>query len=295
MGAYGSQMPIQQYLTRKDVHMNANDVSFARSQYLDLLKRSLTNWIHGHEEFVLVDQPKSKGFFKRAALPTGTFLVRQQPFDPDKRNMGQDWPVPLLAHTMIGMKRLNNLQMCIEQIITDDIPGDFIETGVWKGGSTIFMRGALNILGDTTRNVWVADSFQGLPPPNTDAYPEDKGDIHYTIDGLRISMEQVKANFAGYGLLDERVKFLKGWFSETLPTAPIERLSLLRLDGDMYESTMDALKSLYHKLSPGGYVIVDDFCIPSCRRAVEDFRRDMNIDEEIIEIDGTGVHWRRRQ
>lgn len=275
--------------------MNSNDIAFTRSQYLDLLKRSLTNWIHGHEELVLVEPPKSKGLFKRDVLPAGTFLVRQQPFDQGKRTLGQDWPVPLLAHTMIGMKRLNNLQMCIEQIIADDIPGDFIETGVWKGGSTIFMRGALNIFGDETRNVWVADSFQGLPPPNANAYPEDEGDIHHTIDSLRISMEQVKSNFAGYGLLDERVKFLKGWFSETLPTAPIEQLSLLRLDGDMYESTMDAFKNLYHKLSPGGFVIVDDFCIPSCRRAVEDFRRDMQIDEAIIEIDGTGVYWRREQ
>lgn len=273
--------------------MNTTDMASVRSQYLDLLKRSLTNWIHGHEEFVLAEQPKAKGLFKRDALPAGTFLVRQQPFDEEKRTLGQDWPVPLLAHTMIGMKRLNNLQMCIEQIMADDIPGDFIETGVWKGGSTIFMRGALKVYGDEHRKVWVADSFQGLPPPNVEAYPEDEGDVHHTIDSLRVSIEQVKRNFAGYGLLDERVMFLKGWFSETLPTAPIERLSLLRLDGDMYESTMDGFKNLYHKLSPGGFVIVDDFCIPSCRRAVEDFRQSMQIDEEIVEIDGTGVYWRR--
>lgn len=273
--------------------MKNTDMTFVRSQYFDLLKRSLTNWIHGHEEFVLEDPPKSKGLFRRESLAAGTFLVRQQPFDQDKRFLGRDWPVPLLAHTMIGMKRLNNLQMCIEKIFADDIPGDFIETGVWKGGSTIFMRGALKIYGEETRKVWVADSFQGLPPPNADAYPEDAGDEHHTIDSLRISMEQVKRNFEGYGLLDDQVKFLKGWFSETLPTAPIEQLSLLRLDGDMYESTMDAFKNLYSKLSPGGFVIVDDYCIPSCRRAVEDFRKSMQIDDEIIDIDGTGVYWRR--
>lgn len=274
--------------------MKNSDPSFARHLYLDLLKRALTNWIHGHEEFTLAEErPRAGKLFGIKPNPPGTVLVRAQPFDEHKRTFGQDWPVPLLAHTMIGMKRLDNLQMCIEQIMADDIPGDLIETGVWKGGSTIFMRGALKAFNDDQRRVWVADSFQGLPEPKADKYPEDRDDIHYTIDSLRVSMEQVQKNFAGYGLLDEQVVFLKGWFSDTLPSAPIECLSLLRLDGDMYESTIDALKSLYHKLSPGGFVIVDDYCIPNCKSAVHDFRLEMGIQEEIIEIDGTGVYWRR--
>lgn len=265
------------------------DISCARSLYLDLLKRALTNWIHGHEEYVLLE-PSS---LLKLAMPAGALLVKQQAFDIKKRSIGQDWPVPLLAHTMVGLKRLDNLQMCIERVLEDQIPGDFIETGVWKGGSTIFMRGALRIYGDESRQVWVADSFQGLPPPNADEYPADTGDIHFTIDSLRVTEEHVKQNFAGYGLLDERVRFLKGWFSDTLPSAPIDRLSILRLDGDMYESTMDAMQNLYDKLSVGGYVIVDDYCITSCAKAITDFRRNRGIVDEILEIDGTGVFWRR--
>lgn len=269
--------------------MTIMDIQSVRSLYLDLLKRALTNWIHGHEEFVAVHP----SFFAKIAIPEGVMLVKQQVFNPEKRRIGQDWPVPLLAHTMVGLKRLDNLHMCIERVIEDGIPGDFIETGVWKGGATIFMRGALKIFGDESRQVWVADSFQGLPPPKVEEYPEDAGDVHFTIESLRVTEERVRENFAGYGLLDERVKFLKGWFCDTLSKAPIERLSILRLDGDMYESTMVALKSLYDKLSVGGYVIVDDYCIPSCAKAIADFRCERGIIDDIMEIDGTGVYWRR--
>jgi len=269
------------------------NLNTAQSLYLDLLKRSLTNWIHGHEEFVLVEPGRLAKLFGTPALPYGSMIVKAQRFDEQKRSVGQDWPVPLLAHTMVGLKRLNNLQMCIERVIADQVPGDLIETGVWKGGSTIFMRGVLKAYGDTNRCVWVADSFQGLPPPNTKKYPDDAGDVHYTYDSLRVTEARVRENFAAYDLLDDRVKFLKGWFSDTLPSAPIEKLAVLRLDGDMYESTMDALESLYDKLSVGGYIIVDDYCIGSCRKAVTDFRNARSINEKIIEIDGTGVYWRR--
>lgn len=271
------------------------NISFdsAKVLYLDLLKRALTNWIHGHEEFVCIERPRVGKLLGGLVYPEGATLVKPQRFDKKKRSVGQDWPTPLLAHTMIGLKRLDNLQMCVEQVIADGVPGDFIETGVWKGGSTIFMRGLLKVYGENNRRVWVADSFQGLPPPNLNEYPDDEGDIHFTIDSLRVSVDQVKENFAAYGLLDDQVVFLKGWFSETLPSAPIEQLSILRLDGDMYESTMVALQSLYPKLAMGGYVIVDDYCIPSCKKAVTDFRREKGISDEILEIDGTGVYWRR--
>jgi len=80
-------------------------------------------------------------------------------------------------------------------------------------------------------------------------------------------------NFRKYDLLDRQVRFLKGWFSETLPGCPIERLAVLRLDGDMYESTMDALKHFYPKLSAGGYLIVDDYgAAPACKTAIHEFR-----------------------
>ena len=261
--------------------------------YLDLLKRALTNWIHGHEEFIHIKPTRIGKLLGGFVSPEGSVLVKRQRFDHEKRSVGQDWPAPLLAHTMIGLKRLDNLQMCIEKIIADRVPGDLIETGVWKGGSTIFMRGVLMAHGENSRRVWVADSFQGLPPPKSDVYPDDEGDIHFTIDSLKISLEQVKENFAAYGLLDDQVVFLKGWFSDTLPSAPIDQLSVLRLDGDMYESTMVALENLYPKLAVGGFVIVDDYCITSCKKAVADYRKQKGIKDVIWDIDGTGVYWRR--
>lgn len=271
--------------------MIENDV--AVQLYVDLLKRALTNWNHGHEEFAPVDFTAVGKLLQRWMCPEGAMLVRHQPFDADKRQNGQDWPAPFFAHTMIGMKRLDNLQQCVESVLRDKVPGDFIETGVWRGGGSIFMRGLLKVYGDVERRVWVADSFQGLPQPNVEDYPEDAGDVHFAIDDLKVSMEQVRRNFEAYGLFDDQVKFLKGWFSETLPIAPIEQLAVLRLDGDMYESTIVALDSLYHKLSIGGYVIVDDYCIPSCRKAVDDFRSRLQIIDEVCHIDGTGVFWRR--
>ena len=98
----------------------------------------------------------------------------------------------------------------------------------------------------------------GLPPPDAN-YPADAGDRHHTIAELAIALDVVQRNFAKYGLLDKHVKFLKGWFKHTLPRAPMEKLALIRLDGDLYESTWVALESLYPKLARGGYLIVDDY------------------------------------
>lgn len=208
------------------------------------------------------------------------------------RRLGQ----PTSARTMIGRERLDNLQFCVERALADRVPGDLIETGVWRGGSTIFMRAILKAHGVKNRRVWVADSFEGLPPPNTEKFPEDEGDELYTKEVLSVSLEEVKKNFRRYGLLDDQVKFLKGWFRDTLPDAPVERLAVARLDGDMYESTMDALVSLYPKLSPGGFLIVDDYGgIEACRKAVHDYRDEHGIKEEIKRIDWNGVYWRRGQ
>ncbi len=245
--------------------------------YLDLMKKCLTDMIYA-------DQQQEPSL---AALGSGAY-------DPTKRMEGRDWPS--YAHTMIGMKRLDNIQVCVEDVLEKQIPGDLIETGVWRGGATIFMRAILRAHEVTDRVVWVADSFEGLPPPDTEAYPEDAGDPHYQYQDLAVSLEQVIANFAKYDLLDDQVKFLKGWFRNTLPTAPIEKLAVLRLDGDMYESTMEALVALYPKLVPGGYLIVDDYgAIPGCRQAVQDYRQSEAITEEILGVDWTGVFWRKVQ
>jgi hypothetical protein len=236
----------------------------ARHLYLDLMKRCLMNSLYSEAE-------------------VGDAAARAE---------GRVWPAQ--AHTMIGARRLENLESCVRDVLENKVPGDLIETGVWRGGATIFMRALLKAYDVTDRRVWVADSFAGLPPPDTAKYPQDEGDELHKHDELAISLETVQSNFAKYGLLDDQVRFLKGWFRDTLPTAPIDQLAVARLDGDMYESTIDALAHLYPKLSVGGYLIVDDYgCIPACRQAVHDYRDAHAITDEIHTIDWTGVFWRR--
>ena len=121
----------------------------------------------------------------------------------------------------------------------------------------------------------------------------DKKDKLHQFRFLAIPQEEVQANFKKYGLLDDQVVFLKGWFADTLPTAPIERLAVIRLDGDMYGSTMDALNNLYPKLSSGGFCIIDDYALKSCSTAVHDYREKHGIKAEMIQIDPIAVYWQK--
>lgn len=194
--------------------------------------------------------------------------------------------------TMIDPRRMENIRMCLADVVRRNVPGDVIETGVWRGGSAIFMRGVLRALSDSSRTVWLADSFCGLPKPDVARYPRDEGDVHWNVAGLAVPLDVVRANFERYGLLDSQVKFLAGWFRDTLPNAPIDRLALLRLDGDMYESTIIALRELYPKVSAGGYVIIDDFpLLPRCVAAVRDYRSDHGINDPMWLIGSRGVYW----
>jgi O-methyltransferase len=264
--------------------------------YLDLLKGCLTRYLFEGEGYRPVAPtglraglvaPLMKVLASRRLI-----LARPEPFDRELRTVGGDWPA--FAETMIGLRRLDNLQTCIANVLEHKVPGDLIETGVWRGGATIFMRAMLKVREDTSRRVWVADSFRGLPKPDP-RYPADIETDLSMVSQLAVSLDTVKSNFARYGLLDDQVCFIEGWFRDTLPTAPIDRLSILRLDGDLYESTMDALTALYPKLSAGGYVIVDDYGIRAlgCRQAVDEFRADRNIDDQIEAIDGHGVFWQK--
>lgn len=268
--------------------------------YLSLLKRTLTRYeLEGDWRYVSVARPMPSSLRKRmtyrgakALRAAGYEVVRRERIDPQTRLEGQDWPQN--AETMIGLARLNQLHAAVEDVIANDVPGDLIETGAWRGGACILMRGVLAARGVTDRTVWVADSFEGLPKPSAEysEYIED-GMAFWGVQELVVSQEEVEANFAKYGLLDGQVRFLKGWFRDTLPRAPIDHLAVLRLDGDLYESTIETLVALYDKVSPGGYVIIDDYrTVKGCQDAVNDFRRDRLISEPMIGIDYAAVYWR---
>lgn len=208
------------------------------------------------------------------------------------RREGRDWPS--LAHTMVGIARLNNLRDLMQRTIDEKIVGDYIETGVWRGGCCILMRGILAANLEPSRKVYVADSFEGLPPPHPDSFPVDEGSALHTVKELAIPIDQVRANFAKYDLLDDRVIFVKGFFKDTLPYLEPGPLALIRLDGDMYESTIQALASLYPRVSPGGFVIIDDYAVKGCNQAVADYRTEQNITDPLMRVDWTGAWWQKQ-
>lgn len=261
--------------------------------YLDLLRRCLTREAFLDQEWWDADVRTWPGGAETVVpllRERGWRLVRRG--DPAARPEGRDWPPT--AETMIGTARLDNVVRCCVQAVQEKVPGDLIETGVWRGGATILMRGVLAALDDTERTVWVADSFEGLPVPDVERYPADAGLDWSDVGVLKVGADAVRANFERYGLLDDQVGFLEGWFADTLPAAPIDRLAVLRLDGDLYGSTMDALVALEPKVSPGGFVIVDDYGgWESCRAAVDDYRADRGIDAPVHAVDWTGVWWRK--
>jgi hypothetical protein len=246
-----------------------------RELYLDLLEKCLTNVIYR-------DPPMKHGWKHH---------LRRMPFSPHEREYGKDWPAQ--AHTMIGVKRLHSLREQVETTLRENIPGDYIETGVWRGGACILMRGVLAAYGDTERIVYVADSFEGVPPPNAKRYPADRRRNFYKYRQLAVSLEDVRANFALYGLLDGQVRFVKGLFSETLHKLDTPKFALIRLDGDLYESTMDALKALYPRLSPGGFVVVDDYAMRSSRTAVHDYLDERGEKVQLEPIDDYAKWWRK--
>ncbi len=205
---------------------------------------------------------------------------------------GRYWPAR--AHTMIGEKRLLNIQRCFENIEKDGIEGNVIEAGVWRGGAAIFMAGLNKIYGGK-RKVFAADSFKGLPPPD-ERYPADKDDKHHTIKYLAVGAQEVANNFRKYNLLDDNVGFVAGFFEYLHEQKDaIGKLAILRLDGDMYSSTIQVLDTLYDSVVTGGYIIVDDYALSGCKKAVTDFREKHDIADEIITIDHTGVYWRKSE
>ena len=263
--------------------------------YLDLLKKVITRALTAHQPERRSLEPwgvKSRLliWLNRLAARKSLEIVRHTRttvndfLESDYSNRPED------SETMLGLRQLDNMQRCVVDVLRRGVPGDLVETGVWRGGMTILMRAILAAYGVADRRVWVVDSFAGLPPVGreTDPCEWEQGD-------LAVSLETVKNNFSRYGLLDDQVVFLKGYFSDTLRNCSIGPISILRVDADLYGSTMEVLTSLYPKLSPGGYAIFDDYRnLPGCRRAIEDYRRDLGITEQVHNIDSRGVYWQKR-
>jgi hypothetical protein len=300
----------------------------ARGLYLDLVRRTVSNLIYEDRPAYVV-------------TPEQTYRIVSS-FDLDARLEGRDQPTDAL--TMVGWKRLEQLQAAIEQVLLDKVPGDLIELGVMRGGAAVLMRAVLKSQDCQDRKVYACDTFDYIPPSAAisksiwlpavakvlslipgkqwrrhltktifrwfqKSFPDSANPCDELIDNtlwfmqhpetvpqLRgTSDEHVRSGFARFGLLDDQVVLLKGFFSDTIPNASLNKLSVIRVDADTYESTTDALRLTYSRLSPGGYCIIDDYgYFSECKRAVDEFRAAHGIDEPIEKIDRYGVFWRKR-
>jgi O-methyltransferase len=264
--------------------------------YLDLLKRTLTRTQttdRYNRRSLRLEDAKTRYPMSVVGHVLGSKyeIVEREPADPAGYLEGGGVHLERRqedAETMVGTRQLDNIQFCITDVLKHKIPGDVMECGAWRGGVTIFMRAVLRAYGDAEKTVWVADSFEGMPRTNF------RPDLDWGPPGeMAASLEEVQQNFARYGLLDDRVRFLKGFFNKTLPTAPIAKLSVLRADADFYDSQQDVLTNLYPKLSVGGYMIVDDYPAAGCKRAIDEYRQAHNITEQIMTSDTTGIYWQK--
>jgi len=271
-----------------------------RERYLALLEGSLLGTVH-QNTFTVVGNgampPWSKPL-RRAFRMVQTVGLRRGyelvvPSVPaGTLEEGRAWP--LVGETMVGRARLRNVRDCLETVLAEGIDGDFIETGVWRGGCSILAAAVLDTAHPNTKRVYVADSFCGLPSADFESYPDESPERMSAMTRLAVSRAQVEQNFHRYGVSGDRVVFVEGWFSDTLPRLSENRWSVMRLDGDMYESTMDALTALYPRLSVGGFTVVDDYWeMASCRAAVDAYRKEHAIDDPLIAVDHACVMWRR--
>lgn len=202
-----------------------------------------------------------------------------------RRLNGLDWN----GYTMIGLRRLDNLELLINQIHKDNISGAIVECGVWRGGAMIFAHSVLRELGDIIRNIYVCDIFDGtFPKPQ---YECDEWTEKHDFQPLSVSLEEVLENFLRFDSLTIRTKFLKGWFADMLKTI-VEPVAILRIDGDTYQSTMDSL-ALEPQIPSGGYIIMDDWAIESSRKAFLDYFKGQITEKDVIPIDSLSVYWKK--
>lgn len=265
-----------------------------RRHHLELLKKFIIRFDFDEQAYsykeVKIFPGKLKVLVPILRILPRNWTIAEKLTSPDLENRrnGTDWP--LTAESMIGLIRMNQLQESLDTIRNENIAGDIVETGIWRGGAVIFAASYLSIYGMSDKKVFGCDSFEGLPKPDP-KFPVDAIDIHSTIDFLRVSLPEVEQNLKKYLVDLDKVNLVKGWFDKTLPTLPVTAISILRLDGDMYSSTMDALNALYEKVTTGGIVIVDDYCLEGAKQAIHDFFGSKL--PAIHDIDGTGAFFRK--
>jgi hypothetical protein len=291
-------------------------VSSASDLYLDLVVRSLTDYLGadltpGWKDIVLEE---TAGSAEGAVDSSGAD--------------GTAWDLPLghsyggfalsgalntadypRAFTSLSVGHLHHLLFCIDHVLSRGIEGDFIEAGVFRGGATILMRAALaareaespapnySTTHGAPRRVFVADSFEGIPPSRRAVGGGiEKEDCDAWTERYAVSLAEVRANFRRFGLLDERVTFLPGFFNVSLPPVfggpnafappqqPPPKLSIVRIDADAYDGVRDALEALYPRLAVGGVLIIDDWHLVGAAAAAHEYRAAHHIRAPVLMV-----------
>ena len=202
--------------------------------------------------------------------------------------------------TMTSTERMYSLYKAVNYILENNIPGDFVECGVWKGGSALLIAQMLSDKNIVDRKVILYDTYEGMSEPTeqdknivgrpaTSLLQESSIDIQDSI-WCYSSFEEVKHNLSLSGLLPECIIMIKGKVEDTIPTQlPTKSISLLRLDTDWYESTKHELNYLYPLLNKNGVLIIDDYGHwEGCRKAVDEYVLTHNLSILFNRIDNTG-------
>ena len=201
----------------------------------------------------------------------------------------------VMPYSLVGSSGLEATYDAATSVIARAIPGDFVECGVAQGGCSALMAMVAKT-DPSRRRMWLFDSFQGIPDPTAEDFDEEKavtGEhirplVRGSCLGTKSKVESVL--FSKFGLSRDSVCLVEGWFQDTLPVYRdrIGPIAVLRLDGDWYESTLCCLHNLYDHVSPGGYIIVDDYgsCF-GCKKAVHEFLDSQGIKVRLIP-DGRG-------
>jgi O-methyltransferase len=246
--------------------MNAASEHFNRSAYIELIKRSITNYNY------LGGDARFDGF--RCVTHYDVSEARWT-IDPLAR------PLTLLTKGQLDL--IENAVLAVEE---KGVPGDFIEAGVWRGGVIILMRALISAYGIAERKVVAADSFAGIPK-NVRARNDP---VDLWRDRWVASLEEVQKNIERFGLLDDRIAFVAGFFADSLRRLAGNRFALIRLDSDSYDSVEDSLVYLYPLLSKGGVIIIDDWHLAGCQAAVLNYRSRYGVEGE-IKVHEQNAYW----
>jgi hypothetical protein len=273
-----------------------------RRQYLDLLARALVNLIYPEQDLRIdeLEEHRAELFhlhYERRMRDLRYLEAEKFAAIVQHKIDGSSWRrrPARFAHTMVGLRRLDNLEYCAASVFANGIAGDFVECGVLQGGASIFLRGLQVAYGEEARRTWLCDSFAGPPPPQDAADRELAAGYNEAAEPwLAATIDAVRDNFRTYDLLSDNVRFVEGLFADALPHAEIERIAILRIDAGLYDATTDVLENLYDRISAGGFVVVDDYNVyEPCRRAVDDFRARRGDAAPMRIADWNSAYWQK--